>query len=163
MDREKDLLRQAYRLASNSPDPSTQNGAFLLNEQGRSMFRTTGAWNDLPAGVAVSENRWERPAKYHFVEHAERATILRAARQGIPTKGATMVCPWTACADCARAIIGAGITHLITHQADENARWGESIQAGMAMLEEAGVEVTHVLGKLGLCAPVRRDGVTVSP
>jgi deoxycytidylate deaminase len=158
------LLRSAYRLALSSPDNSTQNGAFLLDRStGSSLLFATGAWNDLPAGVEYDGYRWERPAKYQYVEHAERACIFKAARLGLRTEGLTMVAAWAACADCARALIGAGIKHLITHNIGGDQRWDESISVGMTMLEEAGVKVTTVTTKLGQCAPVRRSGVLVSP
>jgi dCMP deaminase len=47
------------------------------------------------------------------MEHAERDAIYKAAFVGMQTEGATLYVPWFACADCARAIIAAGITRVV--------------------------------------------------
>jgi dCMP deaminase len=59
--------------------------------------------------------RWARPLKYQFVEHAERNAIFNAARIGVKTEGcwAFMNFMPTPCADCARALIQAGIVKII--------------------------------------------------
>lgn len=134
----------ALAVASTSPDPSTQNGAVLFDERcGLTVFETN-ACNQFPRGVTYTDERWERPLKYSVIEHAERNVIYEAARRGIVTEGKTLVAVWAACADCARAIIQAGITHVVTLEAGESDRWGGSIDIGMVMLEEAGVTVTYL-------------------
>ncbi|KKS96251.1 MAG: Deoxycytidylate deaminase [Microgenomates group bacterium GW2011_GWC1_43_13] len=81
----KEYLRQAYEFAAkNSTDRSTQNGAILVDGSGRVV-----AWgtNCFPKGVVESPERLERPAKYLYVVHAEHASILYAARNGVKTEG----------------------------------------------------------------------------
>jgi dCMP deaminase len=76
------------------------------------------------------------------MEHAERDTILKAANKGIKTEGATLYVPWYDCADCARAIIEAGIVRVVGHKQmfDKTPeRWKASIADGDIMLDEAGV------------------------
>ena len=47
--------------------------------------------------------------------HAERRAISIAANEGISSKGATIYMnEWFPCADCAKSIIEAGITRLVT-------------------------------------------------
>lgn len=58
----------------------------------------------------VLSERWERPQKYQWVEHAERNAIYNAARMGIPLKGCTAYITLAPCADCTRALIQSGIT-----------------------------------------------------
>jgi dCMP deaminase len=65
---------------------------------------------EAPPSEEVLSNRWERPAKYQWVEHAERNAIYNAARMGIPLKGCTAYITLAPCADCTRALIQAGIS-----------------------------------------------------
>ncbi|MFX8778102.1 deaminase, partial [Acinetobacter baumannii] len=91
--------------------------------------------------------RWERPLKYQFVEHAERNSIFHAAREGSKLAGSTMYCPWYACADCARAIIQAGIKEVVGHQKCFDltpGHWKESIANAFQMFEEAGVKTRTI-------------------
>ncbi len=53
-------------------------------------------------GVKDLTNRFERPIKYMFFEHAERNAIFTAARHGIRTEGATLYVQALPCVDCAR-------------------------------------------------------------
>ena len=157
----KELLKVAYEEAVNSPDPSTQNAALLVND-GAVVLK---AVNEFPIGVEYTEERWERPLKYKIIEHAERNVIYKAARQGIATDGLTMVSPWSCCSDCARAIIQAGIKCLVRHK-DAGDRspefWAEEIAIADQMLKEAGLEVLDYHGKIG--APeVRHSGQIWSP
>ena len=162
----QELLRTAYRLSVDSPDPSTQNAAFLTDKWG---WITHTAVNEFPRGVSYSEERWLRPIKYAYIEHAERNCLFRAAAAGLCTAGMTMVCPWAACADCARAIIQCGIVRLIRN-ADQSRgthpRWGDSISVADVMLQEAGVDIIDVemLGGQFLdLDPIRRDGKLWQP
>jgi dCMP deaminase len=159
------LMELTYELALRSPDPSTQNGAILV--RAGMPLTATAACNEFPRGVQYLDERWERPIKYSFIEHAERNAIFNAARIGISTSGLTLACPWAACADCARAIIQADVIKLITHQPNEedtNERWQASIEVAFTMLKEAGVEIEYFHGKVGGAAqPIRRDGKLWQP
>ena len=136
------LMHDAYIVAQGSPDPSTQNGAILLNPDGDWIGHDH---NHFPAGVEYTAKRWERPLKYEVIEHAERNAIFHAARLGRSTQNSTMVVPWAACADCARAIIQAGVKRIVRHkQSTERGRgrnWDGSISIADTMLVEAGVEI----------------------
>lgn len=154
------MVACAEYAAINSPDPATQNAAVIYGATG--ICRSTIAVNRFPAGVEESTERWTRPLKYSYVEHAERNAIYAAAVQGISTAGATMVSPWAACADCARGIIQSGITRLVTMEALEarvHEGWDEMMTVGLGMLHEAGVQVCYVAGPLGI--KVRRDGKVI--
>lgn len=134
----REVMAKAFCLATESPDPSTQNSALLFDEE---WNLATWAVNKFPFGVGESQQRWTRPVKYHFVEHAERNVIYQAARLGVPTEGLTMVAVWASCSDCARAIIQAGITTLVRYKIPPVAHWSESVDYGEEMLKEAGVAV----------------------
>lgn len=143
------FMRMAYRYAAkNSQDPSTQNGAIIVLSNGIPV--SLGA-NRLPPGVESRPERLERPAKYSWLEHAEKDAVISARE---PLDGATLYCPWSACAECARAIILSGIKELVGHQecCDKTPeRWRESIQVANQMLDEAGVKRRMISGKIGGC------------
>lgn len=159
-------LKMAYDVArKESTDPSTQNGAILLTKNGEIL---SGA-NHFPKGVLDLPERWERPIKYNYVEHAERNVILKACREGICTNGAIMFCPWFSCSDCSRAIIQAGITEVIGHDFlmnDENnelvKRWKDSVSIGLSMLTESGVKYSYINEKLDV-EPILKDGKLFYP
>lgn len=158
----RDQLADAYTYAQFSQDRSTQNGGFLLGDNDQVIGV---GWNSFPEGVQDLEERHERPAKYEFTEHAERNCIYDAASQGFRTSGSTLVVAWAACADCARAIIQAGVIRVVTHlQAQEQCvptdgtvDWQASIANALTMMEEAGVEVLFYDGKVG-AEPLRHSG-----
>lgn len=145
-----DWLRLAFQAAAeHSDDPHTQNGAVLAPQSG---FVSVSA-NHVPAGVAVTASRLERPRKYGFVEHAERSAIYAAARCGTKTEGATLYCCWFACRDCARAIICAGVREVVGHvlpRALTPGRWEDEVIAGEAMLREAGVAMRWMAEPVGV-------------
>lgn len=160
-----DLMAAAFRAAENSPDPSTQNGAILATVNGEPLWGTS-ACNEFPFGVKYSDERWLRPPdghKYDFIEHAERNAIYAAARVGIETRGLVMFCPWAACSDCARAIIQARLSKLVTlppevSDASTPDRWSASISIAMTMLEESPVEVEFFNEPLPQVPVLRRNG-----
>lgn len=145
-----DWLRMAFQAASeHSDDPHTQNGAVLAPASG---FVSVAA-NHVPAGLAVTTSRLERPRKYGFIEHAERSAIYSAARCGTKTAGSTLYCCWFACRDCARAIICAGIKEVVGHVKTRTltpGRWEDEVLAGEAMLREAGVALRWLSCPLGV-------------
>lgn len=45
--------------------------------------------------------------------HAEAGAISYAAREGIPTEGATLYCTHSPCVDCAKLIVNSGIKRVV--------------------------------------------------
>ena len=137
-------LHKAYSYAeSKSLDPSTQNAAILLHPN-PTVGVIVQAVNGLPGRLETREDLFQGPDKYLYVEHAERNVIYKAANRGIVTEGLTMYCPWICCADCARAIIRAGIIKVIGHQdlVDKTPeRWKKTTNTGLRMLKQAGIQV----------------------
>ena len=153
------LLREAYRYASNSADPSTQNAAILTSGGAPILV----AVNQFPLNV---NGDWTAPDKYWFVEHAERNVLFKAAALGIRTRGLTMVSPWAACADCARGIIQAGIREVVFHGLhpyyQTGGVWTETVGIGLGMLADAGVRLSRVDAPVD-GTPIRVGGVTWEP
>ena len=163
----KVYLHRAYSYAeSKSLDPSTQNAAILLHPN-PTIGVLVQAANGLPTGITLSDEVWRSPDKYLYVEHAERNVIYKAAKRGVITQGLTMYCPWICCADCARAIIQAGIKKVVGHQDLLDLtpdRWKNSVDVGTGMLKEAGVQVGMWQGNV--CegrVHVRFNGEVISP
>jgi len=157
-----ELLRRCCLKAAESPDPSTQNGAVLVEGLGDGGFPmpATYACNRFPKGVDVTSERLERPLKYQYVIHAEQHALALAGFHGIATAGLTLVCPWAACDRCAVSIIAGGISRVVTFPgADDeaSARWSASCAVADIMLAEAGVAMLFVSLPLAMPA-VRRDG-----
>ena len=133
------FMNEALIEAKFSDDSSTQNGAVIVRE-GRIIGRGN---NNFPYGVIHTEERWERPTKYKYVEHAERNAIYDAARMGQFTVGSEMYCVWSACADCARGIAQSGIDSLIRLELPYE-HWADSVGVGDIILKEANVRVINM-------------------
>lgn len=135
------FLGLARHIATWSEDQSTKVGAVVVDAENTILSL---GFNGLPRGVENTPYRNDRPQKYLYYEHSERNAIYNAARSGHPLTGSTIyVAGLFPCADCARAIIQAGIECVITDQRPDlaNEKWGESFVASLAMLSEAGVIV----------------------
>lgn len=130
-------MELACEIALSSSDPSVQNGAVVVTAGGT----IASGYNDLTRGVQNTEDKWVRPEKYLWVEHAERAAILHAAAKGVATQGAEMFCPWASCADCARAIVESGIATLYRLPMGEADGWTDSIRIGDEIMMAASVNI----------------------
>ena len=143
----QNLLKIAYSEAKKSTNPSTQNGAILIDDKGNIIL---SAVNSFPDGVTETKERQIKPLRHKFSVHTERNILYQAAKLGIKTKGLTMVCPWAACSDCAQAIIQTGIKRLVVHKQalDRSASWQENIDLVFEMMREAGIEIIVFDGKI---------------
>ncbi len=153
-----EAMIEAYRVATKSPDPSTQNGAVLIITGGGSV----SGCNEFPEGVSAIH--WDGPkeGKYARVVHAEVSVLLQAARIGYPTAGSTLVCPWAACSNCAKHIAYSGVETLVRHKFANNGvttgnHWYEDCVIGDEIMKEAGIKIIEIEP---LVSPVqlRRDG-----
>jgi dCMP deaminase len=141
-------LRTCYDFASKySHDPRTQNAAVIV----RDGEAVAIAANCVPLGLTPRPERVLPEMKDHYVEHAERAAIYQAASSRVRLDGATMYCPWAACAACARAIISVGIREVVTHAAVFHLRpgWAETIEEAGRMFAEAGITTRSFRGEIG--------------
>ena len=136
------LLEQAIVVARQSPSRPRKVGAVLVLADGAT---TLAACNDFPAGVRDIEARHAHPERLLWIEHAERNAIFAAARRGMATAGATLIATFHPCADCARAIVQAGIARLHTLAPDfSDPLWGPAFRCSQAILEEGGVRVIYL-------------------
>lgn len=133
----------AQLVATWSKDTSTKTGAIVVGPDRE--IRATG-YNGLVRGVDDEKSeRYERPTKYDFFEHAERNAIYNACLTGTSLKGCTMFATHPPCTDCARAIIQAGIKVVVTNEMEINSStpsntWRDKLAFSEQMFNEAGVE-----------------------
>jgi len=116
------FITMAIMVAQKSKDPSTKVGCVIVDED--NVVLSIG-FNGFPRGVIEIEghwcdtlykfDRWERPQKYSWVEHAERNACYNAARKGIQLRGARAYLNWdpSPCEACSRAFIQSGIIEVI--------------------------------------------------
>jgi dCMP deaminase len=96
--------------------------------------------NKLPNGAKKTKSRCEPPLKGHWIQHAERNAIFKAAKDGVSVDGGEMYCSYFPCSDCARAIIESGIKKIYSPRPDlSHHKWGEIWEISMKMLIECGV------------------------
>ena len=158
-------LADAYKLALNSPDPSTQIGAFLISHSGQVEWLTR-AFNVPTQGWDMKDTDWERPRKYNLMCHAERSALDKAAIFGISTSGATMIATWAACSDCARGIVACGIKTLIRHKAKgvvATTGWEDSVSIGDQIMRKGGVELIDIVGPIEGAPRVMRSEFLYDP
>lgn len=130
-------------VAAKSKDPSSKIGAVIVGDHHQIV--STG-FNGFPRGIQEWQpERWERPIKYRYVEHAERNAIYNAARHGIALEGCTLYLtgfgpPTVPCVECTKAIIQSGITRVVGFPykpAPEH--WMDDLWFAFKLLGEAGV------------------------
>ncbi len=125
-----------------SRDNSSKIGALILGSSGEPL---SWGYNGFPRGVDDdNKERYERPLKYLWTEHAERNAIFNAARSGHKLLGSSIyitgLCP---CPDCTRGIIQAGIVEVHLESwafdpANDRAKvWAEGWEVSKEMLTEA--------------------------
>lgn len=169
------MLRLAYYIACESPDPSSQVGAVV----GRGDHVVSMACNNFIPGRQGRAEDTERPRKYALIEHAERGAVYKLIGRSETTDhrigwfpemeyntlGFTMYAPWSSCADCARAIVLSGITTLVRHKAamGDAERWNDSIALGDEIMAAGSVEVITWDGDIGHIEPILRDGKLWTP
>lgn len=139
---DEEYLALCDQYARRSPDPSRKTGALIVNSGGIVVAKGR---NHFPWGIAPTAPRLERPAKYKWIEHAERDAIFSAARQGVKTAHCDMYLNWYPCTDCARAMILAGISRVVCREPDWlDPRWGDDFAIVQEMLSEAEVAVRFI-------------------
>jgi dCMP deaminase len=141
-------MKLSLMLYENSHDPHRQVGAVIVDHKG--VIISQGA-NKPPAALGLSRSDSQAaiendPAwKYFFLEHAERNAIYTAHAEGKALKGYTMYATLYPCADCARAIVSAGISRLVVpepgHESHRDKKWLEHYHYAKKIFELGGVTV----------------------
>lgn len=161
------FINMAQLVSLKSKDSSTKVGCVIVGPE--KQILATG-FNGFPRGVLETEeeafhngnyavedevkylksisDRWVRPTKYLWVEHAERNAIYNAARHGIQLRDATAYLNWAPipCPDCARCFIQSGITTIIGPDRPfaGKGNWESINSASLPMLNEAGIKMLTI-------------------
>ena len=133
-------------ISSRSKDPNTQIGCVITGQDHN--IRSTG-YNSLPRGIRDDvPERYERPEKYMWIEHADRNAIFAAARVGTPLEGCRMYLSGIPCMDCGRGIIQVGIVEVVYDAVRQEAwakttpRYVPDFERVQILLGEAEVKLT---------------------
>jgi dCMP deaminase len=131
----------ALAYATMSKDRSTKVGALVL---GPGYEVRSSGWNGAPRGCNADEDeRFDvRSEKLLWVSHSEANAITNAARCGVSLDGCTMLVTMPPCMSCAKLIVQAGITRVISSRATERfaERWKEDLDRSSRLFAECGVE-----------------------
>jgi dCMP deaminase len=137
------FLGLAAHIATWSKDPSTKVGYVVVGPDRE--IRSTG-FNGFPRGIDDSAERLtDRATKYPLMCHAEENAVMHAARIGTALKGCVAYGTWPPCTRCARFLVQAGICRVVwPYDVLVPERWVTEFEAGLAILCEAGVQVSAV-------------------
>jgi dCMP deaminase len=141
-DKARKFLNMATEMAETfSKDQHKQVGCILLDPQ--TFLIRAMTYNGTPLGIEDTPARWERDNKPHYIVHAELGAICACARHGTPTIDSIAVVSYHPCSQCARALIQAGISQVVTHPPDYlHPRWGTEFIIATELFQEAGIQVT---------------------
>jgi dCMP deaminase len=71
-----------------------------------------------------NKNKFIKPAKYDWIEHAERNAIFNALNNGVSLQGSICITTLVPCIDCTKAIISSGISKIYTFKPnDVDSKW----------------------------------------
>jgi len=124
-------------IAQRSKDPSTQNGACIVNE--KNIVLGFG-YNGFPRGCSDDMLPWDREGefcdiKYSYVVHAEENAVLNSIGS---LEGAKLYCTLFPCNECTKVIIQKGIKEVIYE--DDKYHDQKEWQASRRMLDLSGVK-----------------------
>lgn len=138
------FMNLSQHISKWSKDKSIGTCAIIVSPENRIL---SIGYNGFPSGCDDSiQERYERPEKYLWTEHAERNAIYNSARNGITINNAAIFLRWFPCADCARGIIQSGIKKIVCEEPNLNdERWGNQFKVSLQMFKECGIEVEYYM------------------
>lgn len=145
---DRNFLYRCEEVRSESFDPHRSVGAVIVSSDGLTV---TDGTNKPPNELGFSRGELhaliarEPQSKYFLLEHAERNALSTARKSGQKLEGATIYCSLFPCADCARAIVSAGISRLVVpEQAFDPVRdikWEDHYRYARTIFDRAQVRV----------------------
>lgn len=132
----------AKAVAGMSKDPTTKVGAIAIDSN---MNIICTGYNGFPRGVKDLDSRLsDRNMKLKFTSHAEQNLVAQAAYMGQSLRGSTvLVTKLHPCSNCAKSLIQAGVSTVISPPPDENERWTEEAELAKILFYESSVEVIY--------------------
>ncbi len=138
------FMAMAVQASGKSKDASTKVGCVIVGE---GDTRLVDGFNGFSRGVNERVNaRWERPAKYSWVGHAERNAVYNAARHGIALLNSRAYVTCLPCNPCTDALIQAGVVEIIIPRGPISAKGiGTDFEFEIACTKrvEAGIRVRY--------------------
>lgn len=105
----------ATLVSHQSHDKEIQVGSVIVRD-GQVLSQ---GWNGMPAGMS-NETRSSVGATRKEVIHSEANALMKLAKNGGGSNGATIYCTHSPCWDCAKLLLQAGITRIVySHCYDE--------------------------------------------
>ena len=106
-----------HEIAQQSHDEEIKVGS-LIEKDGTIISM---GWNGMPTGMRNETRNWNG-CTHKEVIHAEANALMKLAKTGGGSDGATLYCTHSPCWECAKLIVQAGITRVIyTHDYDTSA------------------------------------------
>lgn len=125
-----------------SHDKHKKVGCIVLDPHTLSI-RACG-FNVLPTNIKATEERLQRHVKKDYILHAEVDCICFACRNGTSLNKCVAVVTLHPCGACARALIQAGISCVISPPPDyDHERWGHEFRVAHTLFQEAGIQVFY--------------------
>jgi|SRR5690625_193811 len=93
-----------------SKDPDTQVGAVIATTDGKPV---SWGFNGVPMGVEDTEERLNRPTKYHYMAHAERNAMDFSNINNFDD--CVLFITHAPCSSCATSIVNRKIKHVVVH------------------------------------------------
>ena len=99
--------------AQRSPDPNTQVGACIIDEENRVVSL---GYNGPPRGIGTTSMPWDKEGtdpsetKYAYVMHAEANAILNCGGRSL--EDTTLYVTMYPCNECAKLIVSSGIKRI---------------------------------------------------
>lgn len=140
MNEHMQYLEMAFLYSKLSHDRDTKVGAVFVNKERGDYYSATNAF---PEGMELQDARLSRPFKYKVMAHAEETIISLSARYGYETKGSTIYTTHAPCPACARMIVMAGISTVVSAM-HKTSTSDEDIPIMREIFSECGVELIEV-------------------
>ena len=143
----KRFIEEAKNKANWSKDTSTKHGCILVDPKTKSILAS--GYNGFVRGIDDNiKERYERPLKYVYTEHAERNMLYNCTRRGISTDGMYVYVTGKSCTDCCRGLIQSGIAAIFIDKdsigTDFDIRWKENTDISLSMFNEVGIPVFYI-------------------
>ena len=130
------FLEMAKLISTWSKDPSTQVGTIAV----RNRTVIAQGYNGFPRNINDDERYNNRKIKYKYIVHSEMNAIFNAAENGVSLRDSTIyTVGLPVCHDCAKGLIQAGISRVVTPEQEIPENWQDSISSSISMFNEAGV------------------------
>lgn len=145
---DRHVLQLCIKVREESHDPDRKVGVVITNSAGEVL---TSGTNAPPRALGFTKAQSRRAIrqdfawKYFMLEHAERNAIFRAHAEGKTLTGSTIYTTLFPCADCARAIVAAGISRVVVlgqeNNPERDKKWLEHYERAKQIFFLAGMIV----------------------